>query len=113
MQICNECKKTFSHSAKLTQTIPLTNDKMKARFAEHEELPICDSVEISVCPYCFSPDIAEAPQVEQPKQTMEDMVFVEFANVKAYIKDGYVELDRKDHVFSKGLIMIKEKEGKN
>ena len=68
-QSCNECQKTFSHSAKLTQTIPLTNDKMKARFAEHDELPICDSVEIYVCPYCYSIDIAEAaPQpIEAPQ----------------------------------------------
>ena len=37
------------------------------------------------------------------------MQLVEFKDVTAFIARGYVELDRKDHVFAKGIVMLKTK----
>lgn len=103
---CNKCKQTFPYTAKLLQTIPCTNDKTKSK-AANKELPIFDTIELHVCPYCNSPNISEAKTNETPHQPIEDLTFVEFSKVKDYLKEGYIELDRKDHIYAKGLVMIK------
>ena len=69
-----------------------------------------DETEIHVCPEptCQSIHYSE---VLQPEPTpLEDMLQVPFEQVKEYLAKGYIELDRKDHVYAKGLVMIKCKE---
>ncbi len=79
---------------------------MKVRTFE-DQMPNFE--EIQVCPYCQSKDFTEYTDPVATTDALEDMQLVEFSQVPTYIAKGYVELDRKDHVFAKGIIMLKTK----
>jgi hypothetical protein len=68
-----------------------------------------DSLESSVCPFCQSKTFTEYVEPVEVDSVLEDMQLVEWDLVSTFITKGYVELDRKDHVFAKGVIMLKTK----
>jgi hypothetical protein len=68
-----------------------------------------DSLESSVCPFCQSKTFTEYVEPVEVDSVLEDMQLVEWDLVSTFIAKGYVELDRKDHVFAKGVIMLKTK----
>jgi hypothetical protein len=70
---------------------------------------LIESNEFSVCPFCQSKTFTEYVEPVIVADALEDMQLVEFKDVAAYIVKGYVELDRKDHVYAKGLVMLKTK----
>lgn len=76
---------------------------------EDTTVTVADSIERDVCPFCFSPFVKESLELKP----LEDMLHVEYANVKEYLAKGYVQLDEKDHVYAKGLIMYKRAEPKS
>jgi hypothetical protein len=66
-------------------------------------------LETDVCPFCQSKTFTEYVEPVVDVDVLEDMQLVEWAMVSTFIAKGYVELDRKDHVFAKGVIMLKTK----
>ena len=107
--VCSDCKKDFFYAATLTQNVLASDDRVKS-VASTEEITVFDTVELKVCPFCHSSNLTEVLLQEIVKTAdLEDMIFVEFSAVKDCITKGYVELDRKDHVYAKGLVMIKLK----
>jgi hypothetical protein len=106
--ICDSGHK-FHYPAKfiLTQTtdsIPESDPgiRMEAKGASNQR-------ETYHCPFCESQRFTEYVEPVVVADVLEDMQLVEFAMVPAFILKGYVELDRKDHVFAKGVIMLKTK----
>ena len=107
-----DCKRTFNYAAKRCVNtwedpsgFPPGGPSARAVLKE--------STEHYVCPFCGSKNIDETeiqvpvPVVQQP---IEDILKVPFEQVRDYIEKGYVELDRKDHVYANGLVMVKLKE---
>jgi hypothetical protein len=85
------------------------NMKKIQQALEAGKTAVAEEVEVSVCPFCLSKTFTEYVEPVTVADALEDMQLVEFTNVKAMVSQGYVELDRKDHVYAKGLIMLKTK----
>ena len=109
-----KCKRQFVYSAKniLEETpeqyLDLRFEKSTDASTHLPKVTIKTTLETQVCPYCQSKDFEESVEPEKvEEQPLEDMLQVPFEQVKEYITKGYVELDRKDHVYAKGLVMVK------
>ena len=110
-----DCQKTFTHPAKniLEETpeqyVDLRQDKTTNAAILQPKVTVKTTLETFVCPFCYSRDFAEYVEPEVASDLLEDMKLVEFQDVVAFVAKGYVELDRDDHVFAKGVVMLKTK----
>lgn len=105
---CLNCKKQFMQPSKLN---------VYAEDTQNTNIPpisalVIPTLDSYVCPFCKSKNYDELTEKPQENPALEDMQQVPFEQVKDYLAKGYHELDRKDHVFSKGLVMIKLREEK-
>ena len=77
---CNICNRTFPYAAKKTLTV--TQDGLEPKVSQGEVF----TVEVPVCPYCYTPYIAEAqPQVFN----ITSVKSVDLAQVDEYLAQGY------------------------
>jgi hypothetical protein len=102
--ICDSGHK-FHYPAKLT--INNRYDLYDALGSKLYNVP--EILETDVCPFCQSKTFTEYVEPVVDVDVLEDMQLVEWDLVSTFIAKGYVELDRKDHVFAKGVIMLKTK----
>lgn len=103
-----ECKKTFTHPAKMTDYNLIT----KGNVPDKDFSIPSSMIEAYGCPFCKKLEFSEFIELSPAEASLEDMLQVPFEQVKEYIAKGYVELDRKDHVYAKGIVMLKTKEVK-
>jgi len=84
---CGSCKKAFVYAAKKTiiEIPPIPPEKIQPTM----ELPIRINIqfETHVCPFCQSLEIVE---YVEPQQTPTSAVQVDWAEVDAKLKEGYV-----------------------
>ena len=97
----------FIHAAKLTSSLPASEET--AKVAKEQELPLFDSVETYVCPFCLNLFVPISnlnfTEYAKPEADVESIKSVELNEADQWIAQGYQPRD----YFAKTVTLIKLK----